>query len=309
MLLTIVRGPHSPVRQFHLTANHMIFGGVLVFGLFFSAGIMVGSARTQAKDILYAMQKEQLPTQRVVADTENDYESKLIELQARLEESQRDLSQFDALRTELARNNDVGFGAARFPNYIAANNIIDLGNSQGGPNHAPTAIINLGNQGEQYGARLDRTVVDSINFSNRVKEAQQSLTNSWNVANAMPTGLPLELPSQVSSGLGYRLDPITKEPAWHDGTDYPAAFGTPILATADGYVIRAEMDAEYGNVVDIGHSNGYVTRYAHAQELLVKQGDHVLKSQVIAKVGSTGRSTGPHVHYEVLRDKIALSRK
>jgi murein DD-endopeptidase MepM/ murein hydrolase activator NlpD len=73
-------------------------------------------------------------------------------------------------------------------------------------------------------------------------------------------------------------------------------------------VIRAGWDSEYGNLIELAHKNGVITRYAHAQELLVKLGDDVKKSQVIAKVGSTGRSTGPHVHYEILRNGIVLGQ-
>jgi murein DD-endopeptidase MepM/ murein hydrolase activator NlpD len=114
--------------------------------------------------------------------------------------------------------------------------------------------------------------------------------------------------TQPTSGLSYRLDPLTRQIAWHDGTDYPAAYGAPILATAEGKVIRAGWDGEYGNLVELAHKNGIVTRYAHAQELLVKPGDDVKKHQVIAKVGSTGRSTGPHVHYEILRNGVMLGQ-
>ena len=162
--------------------------------------------------------------------------------------------------------------------------------------------------GEQYGARLDRTVQDSIALSNRVQEVQKSLTQSWDASNSIPTASPLALMPQASSGLGYRIDPITQQTAWHEGTDFPAAYGTPILATAEGVVIRAAWDQEYGYVVDVQHKNAVVTRYAHAQEILVKQGDFVKQSQAIAKVGSTGRSTGPHLHYEVLRDGVTLGR-
>jgi hypothetical protein len=84
--------------------------------------------------------------------------------------------------------------------------------------------------------------------------------------------------------------------------------GAWTLPPAEGVVIRAAWDQEYGYVVDVQHKNAIVTRYAHAQELLVKQGDFVKQSQVIAKVGSTGRSTGPHLHYEVIRDGVTLGK-
>lgn len=80
------------------------------------------------------------------------------------------------------------------------------------------------------------------------------------------------------------------------------------MATAARRVARAAWDAEYGNVIELSHQNGVVTRYARAQELLVKQGDYVKKSQIIAKVGSTGRPTGPHVHYEILRNGVMLGQ-
>jgi murein DD-endopeptidase MepM/ murein hydrolase activator NlpD len=113
-------------------------------------------------------------------------------------------------------------------------------------------------------------------------------------------GLPLPFKVSASSGLGYRIDPMTSQIAWHDGTDYPALYGTLILVAASGIVIKAGWSGDYGNMVEVQHSNGSITRYAHAQELLVQVGQNVKKSQPIGKVGSTGRSTDPHLHYEIL---------
>jgi murein DD-endopeptidase MepM/ murein hydrolase activator NlpD len=81
--------------------------------------------------------------------------------------------------------------------------------------------------------------------------------------------------------------------------DFPASAGTPILAAADGIVTTAERTPDYGNIVKVNHGSGLETRYAHASKLLVKVGERVVKGQVIAHVGSTGRSTGPHLHYEI----------
>ena len=232
-----------------------------------------------------------------------------MELQARLDEAQRNLAQLDDLRMQLAKTNGMNLASNSSNSINNGNNVVDLGNAQGGPLSPANVVINLGNQGEQYGARLDRTVQDSIALSNRVQEVQKSLTQSWDVSSSIPTASPLPLMPQASSGLGYRIDPITQQTAWHEGTDFPAAYGTPILATAEGVVIRAAWDQEYGYVVDVQHKNAVVTRYAHAQEILVKQGDFVRQSQAIAKVGSTGRSTGPHLHYEVLRDGVTVGQR
>ncbi|MBU3602801.1 M23 family metallopeptidase [Polynucleobacter sp. AM-25C3] len=264
---------------------------------------MVSSVNNEIKDLLHAMEKKALLEKRFIANSEDDYETKLTELQARLEDAQRNLDQLDALRTQLMRSN----GQASVANAVNLSNA-DFGNAQGGPLKPSNVTINLGNQDEQYGARLDRTVQDSIALNARVQDMQKSLTHTWDVANSIPTASPLPLMPQASSGLGYRSDPFTGKVAWHEGTDFPAAYGTPILATADGTVIRAAWDEEYGYVVDVQHKNAIVTRYAHAQELLVKPGDLVKQAQAIAKVGSTGRSTGPHLHYEVLRNGQSLAK-
>lgn len=299
MQILIMTGPHSKVREISLTARHLVFGGALSLALLVGANVAINNVTNETKDILHAMEKKDLLEKRFIANSEDDYETKLMELQARLDEAQRNLAQLDDLRVQLSKNNGQ---------LNIANNVVDLGNAQGGPLKPSTTVINLGNQGEQYGARLDRTVQDSIALSNRVEEMQKSLTHTWDVSNSIPTASPLPLMPQVSSGIGYRIDPLTQQTAWHEGTDFPAAYGTPILATAEGVVIRAAWDQEYGYVVDVQHKNAVVTRYAHAQELLVKQGDYVKQSQAIAKVGSTGRSTGPHLHYEVIRDGVALSQ-
>jgi len=304
MQILIMTGPHSKVREISLTARHLVFGGALSLALLVGANVVINDVTNETKDILHAMEKKDLLEKRFIANSEDDYETKLMELQARLDEAQRNLAQLDDLRIQLAKTN--GMSLAGNTNY---SNVVDLGNAQGGPLSPANAVINLGNQGEQYGARLDRTVQDSIALSNRVQEVQKSLTQSWDVSNSIPTASPLPLMPQASSGLGYRIDPLTQQTAWHEGTDFPAAYGTPILATGEGVVIRAAWDQEYGYVVDVQHKNAVVTRYAHAQEILVKQGDYVKQSQAIAKVGSTGRSTGPHLHYEVLRDGVALGQR
>ena len=299
MQILIMTGPHSKVREISLTARHLVFGGALSLAVLVGANVAINDFTNQTKDLLHAMQTKDLQEKRFVANSEDDYETKLMELQARLDEAQRNLAQFDDLRIQLAKTSGQ---------INLSNNVVNLGNAQGGPLSPANAVINLGNQGEQYGARLDRTVQDSIVLSNRVEEIQKSLSKNWDVNNSLPTGAPLALMSQASSGLGYRIDPLTQQTAWHEGTDFPAAYGTPIQATADGVVSRAAFDNEYGYFVDIQHKNGVVTRYAHAQELLVKQGDLVKQAQIIAKVGSTGRSTGPHLHYEVLRDGVTLGK-
>ena len=109
-----------------------------------------------------------------------------------------------------------------------------------------------------------------------------------------------------SSSYGWRSDPFTGEKAFHEGLDFPAPTGTLIYAAAGGIVSTSEDTAGYGKLVKIEHGSGLETRYAHCSKLLVKAGERVEKGQVIAEMGSTGRSTGPHLHYEIRLNGNAL---
>ncbi len=105
-----------------------------------------------------------------------------------------------------------------------------------------------------------------------------------------------------SSNYGWRLDPFSGKKAFHEGVDFMAEAGTPVTAAAGGVVVYSDYHPQYGNMIDIDHGNGMVSRYAHASKRMVKVDDIVLQGQKIAEVGSTGRSTGPHLHFEVLKN-------
>jgi murein DD-endopeptidase MepM/ murein hydrolase activator NlpD len=119
-----------------------------------------------------------------------------------------------------------------------------------------------------------------------------------------PTIRPVD-GSWNASGFGWRIDPITGQLALHEGIDFIAEVGTPIHAAAAGVVVTAEHHPAYGNMVEIGHSGDLLTRYAHASKVLVKPGQIVKRGEKIAEVGTTGRSTGPHLHFEVRHKGIA----
>ena len=104
----------------------------------------------------------------------------------------------------------------------------------------------------------------------------------------------------LGSAFGWRIDPFTGGSALHTGLDFQAELGTPILAAAGGVVVAQEVHAAYGNMIEIDHGNDLITRYAHASKVFVKKGDLIKRGQKIAEVGTTGRSTGPHLHFEVL---------
>lgn len=118
----------------------------------------------------------------------------------------------------------------------------------------------------------------------------------------IPNSKPVN--AAVGSRFGFRSDPFTGRAALHTGLDFAADTGTPIMAAAGGVVRSADMHPAYGNLLEVDHGNGLVTRYAHASRILVKPGDVVRRGQVVAEVGSTGRSTGPHLHFEVMVEGV-----
>ena len=131
------------------------------------------------------------------------------------------------------------------------------------------------------------TVVESRLFDQKIRKMM------------VPTQPPLA-GGFLGSGFGWRIDPFTGRSALHTGLDFPADVGTPIVSAAGGVVVTQEYNPAYGNMVEIDHGNQLITRYAHASKVLVKKGDLIRRGQKIAEVGNSGRSTGPHLHFEVL---------
>ena len=131
------------------------------------------------------------------------------------------------------------------------------------------------------------TVMESRLFDQKVKKMM------------VPTQQPVAA-GLLGSSFGWRIDPMNGRSALHTGLDFPAEPGTPILAAAGGVVVTQEYHPAYGNMVEVDHGNDLVSRYAHASKVWVKKGDLVKRGQKIAEVGTTGRSTGPHLYFEVL---------
>lgn len=143
------------------------------------------------------------------------------------------------------------------------------------------------------GSRVDwLTAVESRLFDQAIQRA------------LVPTEEPVK-GGRVGSPFGFRIDPITGRSALHTGLDFPGDVGTPIHAAAGGVVVVQEYHHAYGNMVEVDHGNGLITRYAHSSRVLVNKGDIVKRGQKIAEVGSTGRSTGPHLHFEVWFNGVA----
>ena len=138
-------------------------------------------------------------------------------------------------------------------------------------------------------------------FAARVQHAATNLSEARALDQAVDK-LPLARPTNhtgTSSGFGVRFDPFTRRPAYHSGLDFVGGFGVPIYSTAPGVVSFTGVRSGYGNTIEIDHGSGFKTRYAHLQAIGVRPGQRVAVGQRIGGMGSTGRSTGPHLHYEV----------
>lgn len=131
-------------------------------------------------------------------------------------------------------------------------------------------------------------------------QLQETLENQQDRLSHIPSVLPINIADYtMSSGYGWRVDPIYGASKFHEGLDFAASKGTDVFATGNGIVTIAGREAGYGNCIDIDHGYNYLTRYAHLSDIFVKPGEEVKRGQLIGKVGSTGKSTGPHLHYEV----------
>jgi murein DD-endopeptidase MepM/ murein hydrolase activator NlpD len=149
-------------------------------------------------------------------------------------------------------------------------------------------------------------------LTNQIKDRErqlavlESLISTRNLSRQIvPGGRPV-MQGWISSYFGHRADPFTGRNAFHRGLDFAGPAGAEVVAVASGVVTYSKERFGYGKCVEINHGNGYVTRYAHNQRVLVQAGDTVQKGQPIALIGSTGRSTGPHLHFEVLKQGRAV---
>lgn len=168
----------------------------------------------------------------------------------------------------------------------------------GAPNRGGPLVMDQPLSEAELQSRIAELAV-KIEFSTEfLSNIEAKLLQQSVLKNTLPNISPVNAVYN-SSSFGWRLDPFNGHKAFHEGLDFMAEQGTPIYAAAGGIVISAEQTPDYGKIVKIDHGSGLETRYAHALKLLVKAGERVRKGQVIAEVGSTGRSTGPHLHYEI----------
>jgi murein DD-endopeptidase MepM/ murein hydrolase activator NlpD len=205
----------------------------------------------------------------------------------RLGELQAQLMQLDGLGERLAQM--AGLKPKDLPP-------IEPGKAPGRGGPAPTLSHNL--SVDEFSALLGELSRQVEERSDQLGVLEALLVNTSASRKFLPSLAPVD-GGWLSSSFGWRIDPFTGEKSFHEGLDFPSESGTPIVAAASGKVIFADVHPQYGKMLEIDHGNGLVTRYAHCSTLLVKEGDLVVRGQKVAAVGSTGRATGPHLHFEV----------
>ncbi len=201
------------------------------------------------------------------------------------------------LQARLLRMEAVGERLAGAANFDAGEFDFDQEPALGGPFSAANVSI----EGSELAQSLDR-LAGQIEDRERQLDVLERLLDNRSLASEVSLGGWPVANGYLSSRFGTRTDPFDGRAAWHKGVDFTARAGTNVLAVAPGVVTWAGYDKDYGKLVEIRHSDGYRTRYAHNSEYLVKPGDLIRKGQVIARVGRTGRATGTHLHFEVLAD-------
>lgn len=216
-------------------------------------------------------------------------EQKLSALQKQLDNSSKRVEQL-AQQQDYAKNLDLVSQIA----ILGPQQYID--NRKGGPLTLSNKQINL----ESTQVQIDSLLSQAHAFEYQLTALEKSATQVARENQSIPTGSPLLDKYIVSSPYGYRMDPFTNVSSLHEGIDLSAEANSVILATADGVVTQSGLVGGYGLLIEIKHDTGLMTRYGHASKLLVQMGDKVKKGQIIGLVGSTGRSTGNHLHYEVL---------
>lgn len=261
-------------------------------GLFYS-GYHYAVLRTS--EILYSIRNQTTSTWE---DELSDQQATLNRIRTRTEQSLEALaSRLSMLQGHVMRLDALGSRLASMANLNDIQFGVDNPPGMGGP--APASgdesldISDLMKSLDQLQAKLD-------DRSEKLSVMETMLINRTLQEQTLPGGRPIK-GGWISSLYGYRTDPITGKREFHEGIDFAGKMGTPVMAVAAGIITWAGPRYGYGNLVEISHGKGYVTHYAHNSKILVKVGEKVEKGEVIALMGSTGRSTGPHVHFEVLR--------
>lgn len=272
----------SPLVIIAGLAMALLVGGGLTVGAY-QLGVI--SAFPDAVEIRDAVEQELRAQRQEIADFRRQARENVDALALRLGAMQAHVIRLDALGERLAEMAHLDKNEFSFEQTPAL----------GGPESASGESLQIPDFMQSL-EMLEQRLADR---EQKLSLLESTLMNRRLQAEVLPAGRPTKS-GWISSYFGKRTDPFTGRPANHDGIDIAGRMGSEVIAVASGVVTWAGSRSGYGSLVEINHGNGYVTRYAHNQELMVEVGQTVKKGEVIAKMGTSGRSTGPHVHFEVL---------
>lgn len=246
----------------------------------------------------YHKQHELAALQEKLSVNQMQYQQQVSHLKHQLEVGRRKVAvvsrNIGNMQARLARLDALGSRLVEVASLDASEFNFGQQPAFGGPRIVPSPTMQVGDMD----ASLQGLDSRLTNVDAQLAAIDYLLEQKRNKQAALPHGWPSE-GGWLSSPFGMRRDPFTGEPEEHPGVDIANRFGAPVLAASRGIVVFAGKTRGYGNMVEIDHGYGYMTRYGHMSRLLVHVGDVVKDNQVIGRVGSTGRSTGPHLHYEV----------
>lgn len=289
-------------RNFSLSATQLlVLTAVMLLALPAIIGVVTYKVTTYLDPVSgtrepeYVRQQVALLTteRRAIEQTRRDAEIHLNALAQRLGHMQAELLRLNALGQRLARMAGLDRREFDFSEPPA------MGGPEAARSLSSLSVPDFLSQLEQVSGQLGKR-------SERLAALESTLLDKKLHAAMHPVGWPTA-GGWVSSGFGLRSDPFTGRSAYHEGVDIASRFGSVIKAMGGGVVSHAGVKDGYGLTVEVTHGNGYITRYAHCSAVLVRVGDRVTKGQDIAQVGTTGRSTGPHLHFEVLREGKAVN--
>jgi murein DD-endopeptidase MepM/ murein hydrolase activator NlpD len=275
-----------------LTGLLFLCGALLYGGYRLGAAQSAGLVAAGAAPPEWQAELEQ--QQAAIEMARQDADAHLNALALRLGQMQAQMLRVDALGKRLARMADLESSEFDF----------DQMPGQGGPDEsqeAAEATPETATELPEFLRTLEELQLQLSDRKRKLTVLEGLVMDRHLKAQVQPAGRPIEQ-GWLSSHFGKRTDPFTGKPATHYGVDFAGKEGANVVAVGAGVVTFSGRRGGYGNLVEISHGNGYVTRYAHNREHLVEAGDRVEKGQVIARMGSSGRSTGPHVHFEVLRN-------
>ena len=280
-----------PIGRFAILSLCLVvllaMAGLFYGGMRMGADLMIQQFAVSSDASGPYWQRELREERTRLADLRTDTENNLNALAIKLGDMQARVTRLDALGQRLATMAKLENGEFDFSDAPGI----------GGPQEAPQTPNGITDISEAF-TRLSHEIEDR---TEKLTALESLLMNRKLQSEIFPGGVPIR-GGWMSSGFGLRTDPISGRKEFHRGIDFTGRPNSKVLALAAGVVTWAGWKHEYGNVVEINHGNGYVTRYAHNKKDLVAVGDKVEKGQAIAIMGSTGRTTGPHVHFEVLQD-------